>query len=183
MADLVSLLTADVLGAITNLFRPQWGLFQGGQPVVTSDNVASFAYKQEWTVSDYPVEGGAFASYDKVQVPFDVRLRYTAGGSITNRQALLDSIASIAGTTDVFDAVTPEETYQSVNVTHYDYNREAVNGVGLLKVDVFCVQIRTTATAVFSQTQSPSGADPVSGGTVQPTVPTPQQSLLSTGFQ
>jgi hypothetical protein len=128
----------------------------------------TFDYRQEWTVSDYPLEQGAFQSYDKVQTPFDVRVRYAAGGSQQNRQALLDSIAAIAGDLNLYDVVTPEAVYQSVNVTHYDYRRTATNGVGLLQVDVWCIEVRVTAQAQFQNVQNPTSASPQSQGNVQP---------------
>jgi hypothetical protein len=64
--------------------------------------------------------------------------------------------------------VTPEQVYSSVNITHYDYRRTSTNGVGLLTVDVWGTQVRVTGDAAFSQTQAPSGADPVNGGVVSP---------------
>jgi len=178
-ATVVQLLTGDVVGLISSLNAPQWGLFQNGDPVVTSDSVVTMEYKQDWAVADFPIEQGSFASYDKVDLPYDVKFRFACGGSISDRQTFLDSIAAIAGTLDVYDGVTPEEVYPNLNVTHYDYSRSNSN-VGLLIVDVWCIQIRDDVTQSFSNTQAPSGADPVSNGTVQPTPATPQlQSALS----
>lgn len=174
------LLTADAFGLIGFLGAfPRWGLFRNGVPVVVADNVLSFDFKKDWTVSNYPLEKGAFESYDKVELPFDVRLQFSSGGSEFERQALIDSIAAIAGTLDLFDAATPEEVYPSVNVMHYDYRRTSSKGVGLVIVDVWCVQVRSTATAAFTSsaqsltsTKSPSGSDATDGGTVQPKAPT-----------
>lgn len=171
----IELLTSDAISLFAGAFGPQWGLFQDGAPVVTADNVISVEYKQEWVVADYPLEQGAFESYDKVQTPFSVRLSFSAGGSETDRQALLDSVAAIAGTTDLFDAVTPEEVYPNVNPTHCSYRRSATNGVGLIVVDVMCVQIRIATSDTLDNTQSPSAAAPVNDGTVQPVPATPTQ--------
>ena len=56
-----------------------------------------FDFDQEWTVADYPVEQGAFQSYDKVQLPFECRVRMACGGPTSQRTAFLNSIFSIAG--------------------------------------------------------------------------------------
>ena len=172
----ISLLLNDVVNFLLGPFFPQWGIFLNGFPVVLADSVISLEYKQEWTISDYPVEQGAFESYDKVQTPFHARIRFATGGSEQSRQAFLDSIAAIAGTLTLFDVVTPEEVYQSVNVSHYEYNRTATSGVGLIAVDVLCIEVRVTATQTFSNTKAPSGAAPVSSGNGQPVAFNPSPS-------
>lgn len=168
------LLTSDAVSLFTGSAGPQWGLYQGGSPVVTAESVVGIEYRQDWRVADYPIEQGAFQSYDKVQTPFGVRLRFAAGGSSESRQALLDSIAAIAGTTDLYDAVTPDATYQNVNINHYDYRRQD-GRAGLIIIDVWAVQIMQAAARSFQNTAQPSGASPVNGGTVQPAAPTQQQ--------
>jgi hypothetical protein len=165
----------------------QWGIFLNGAPVVQADCVVSFSYKQDWAIADYQVEQGGFESYDKVERPFDVRVRYSAGGDDANRQALLDSIAAIADDLNFYDVATPETTYSSANVQHYDYARTAVNGVGLLTVDVWLLEVRQTGTTTASGTatassgsitspQDASATSPVADGTVQSIPVTTQQT-------
>ena len=166
IASALNLLTSDAPGVYNGAQAAQWGIFLGGSPVVTADTVSSFSYKQEWAVSDYPMEQGAFASYDKVQIPYDIRIRFTAGGSSANKTALLKSIQNIAPGTTIYSAITPEATYSSVTVSHLDYIRTAQNGVGLLQVDVWCINVNVAGGSTLNNTQSSSGADPANGGTV-----------------
>src|SRR5262249_51706443 len=135
----------------------------------------------EWAIANYPVEKGAFESYDKVQTPYEVRVRFASGGSIPNRQALLNSIAAIAGDLNLYDVVTPEAIYTSANIAHYDYNREAARGLGLMVIDVLFQQVRVSSTQTF--TQSPSSSNPQSVGQVQPQAASSQQTteLLAAG--
>lgn len=56
-----------------------------------------FDFDQEWTIGDYPVEQGSFQSYDKVQLPFECRVRMACGGPTSQRAAFLNSIFSISG--------------------------------------------------------------------------------------
>ncbi|MCJ2087270.1 hypothetical protein MKK88_14935 [Methylobacterium sp. E-005] len=140
-------------------------------------------------VCDYPVEKGAFASFNKVNVPFDVRLIFMAGQSLANRTSLINSISAIAGDLNFYDAVMPEKVWRNLNVTHYDFARTSQRGVGLLMVAVWCREIRQasasasgaagasgsatagadpSATGNIGDTAAPSGASPVDGGTVQP---------------
>lgn len=173
----LALLTSDALSIFGSVFGfQQWGIYLDGFPVVISDNVLTFEYRQQWSISDYPVEQGAFESYDKVQTPFDVRMRFTAGGSSFNRQLLLDSIAAIAGDLNLYTAVSPEGIYPSCSITHYDYHRSAENGVGLITVDVWMIQIRVSVGQDLSNTQSPTSAAQVNNGTSQPAAATATQS-------
>lgn len=173
---MVALLTADSYTYFSSVFSPQWGLFLNGAAVITADSVVDMSFKRDWNISDYPLEKGAFESYNKVSVPYDVRLRFSAGGSQSQRQALLTSIAAIAGTLTLYDAVTPEAVYSNVNVKHYDYRRTSINGVGLIVVDVWCEEIRVTTSGSFANTQAPSGAGQVNDGTVQTTPPSATQA-------
>lgn len=171
-----TLLLQDAFDALTGQDAPQWGIFQDGVAVIEADNVLSFEYKQEWSVSDYPVETGGFQSYDKVSRPFDAKLRFSCGGSEDARIEFLQSISDVASTTDLYDVVTPEQTYESANITHYDYRRTSTNGVGLLIIDIWLVEIREATSAEFSNTQAASGSGTQNDGTVQTTTPTNGQT-------
>jgi hypothetical protein len=167
---------------------PRWGIFDAsGAMVVSADNVVTVEYRQEWAISDYPLEAGAFESYDKVFVPFDARVRFSRGGSLASRQELLDSVAAIAGDLNLYDVVTPEQVYQGANIIHQSTGRAARDGVGLVKVDVWLQQVKANAAASFSTPQassvapitSPKAASATStknDGTRQLTAPTADQA-------
>lgn len=171
----ITLLANDLIAGLGGLIGPQWGIFSNGFPVVSADTVVSLDYKQESVVADYPLERGTFESYDKVQVPFDARVRFVAGGSDANRAALLASIAAIQGDFNLYDVVTPEAVYTSCNVMHHDYHRSSNNGLGLIQVDVWLRQIRIAVGTVTGSTAAASGADQVNGGSVQSTPATTAQ--------
>lgn len=164
---LTTLMTADTFQYFAKKFEEQWGIFLNNQPVVTADNVASFEYREDWSLCDFPVEKGAFASYNKVYIPYVARFRFSAGGSQDNRAALLKSIAGIAGDYNLYDAASPEKTYLSCNVSHYDYRRTNQNGVGLIVVDVWLTQVNEVGQNVAASTTAPSGIS--TGDTAQPT--------------
>ena len=163
----ILLLTADAISVINQFGAPQWGIFFNGIPVIFADSVVSFEFNQDYRISDYQVEQGAFETYNKVQDPFDVKVRYSAGGSALNRQAFQVSVDAIMPSLDIFDVVTPEKVFLSVNPTHQNLRRTANNGVGLLQIDVWCEQVRVTAQTQFTNTQSPNGQSPQNGGLVQ----------------
>ena len=167
----LSLLFDDALSLFGLLSTPQWGIYSGGGPIVIAESVIGFEYRQEWQLSDYPQEEGSFESYNKVQIPYAPRLRFVAGGSEASREALLSSIAAIAGDLNLYDAVSPEAIYTNVNVTHYDYRRIAQNGNWLLQVDVWLEQVQTAGDDSLSNASQPNGVPPAPNGTVQPYQP------------
>lgn len=126
-----------------------------------------FEYRQDWPISDYPQENGAFQSYDKVQLPYDVRVKLASGGSDSARQAFLSSCLSVANSLALFDVVTPEMPFTSCSVSHIEWRRQAQSGVTLIMVDMWFKQIRITSTATFGNTASPTVAGQQNIGTVQ----------------
>jgi hypothetical protein len=173
----IRLLEADVVSVFQLFAGPQWGVFDtSGFPVAIPDSVISVDYRKEWRVSDYPVEGGAFESYNKVSTPFDARVRMACDGSTTPRSLFLSQIDSAANSLTLYTVVTPDAQYASANITHYDYRRERESGAGILLVDVWLQEVRVTVQTQFTSTKSPEGAAAVNTGSVQPTTPSPAQS-------
>lgn len=201
----VALLAADAVAIIRMFEGPQWGIFLDGVPILVGDSVVGVDYRREWRVATYPVEGGGFASYNKVAEPFDVRVTFACSGSqsilgtllsggalgalitgtdpaAANRTQFLEALEFYGASLDLVSVITPEFEFDSCNITHIDYRREARKGATMILIDVWLVEIRVTGTAAFSSTQAASGAKPVDTGAVQPTTPpatiaTPASSL------
>lgn len=176
-------LADDAVSVAADPAQQNWGIFLNGEPVVDADCVVSFEYRQDWKISDYPVEQGGFESYNKVATPYDVRVRYANGGSEQNRQALLTTAETIGASLDLYSVVTPEKTYRSANVTHYDYRRTSNNGVGLIQVEFWLEEVRVTAVTTFSNTKTPAGSGNVKGGNVSPTEATADQQAKTVTVQ
>lgn len=143
-------------------------------PVVVPDSFGEFSYRNDWSVSDFPVAPDSFASYNKVAQPYEIMIRMCKGGTKEARKKFLDSIEAIAGTLDFYDIVTPERTYLNVNVTRYEVTRRGTRGAYFLaEVDLFFREIRVasavyTSTAVVSSNAQNPSAKPVSNnGVVQ----------------
>lgn len=152
-------------------------------PVVVPDSFGEFTYDNESTISDFPVEQGQFASYNKVANPFDVVIRFYKGGTKEARKRFLDSLDAIAGTLELYDIVTPEKTYLNVNVTRRRLVRRGERGAFFFaEVDVFFREIRQvtstyTATATTTENaKNPSAASVANVGVVQ-TTPFPFSGL------
>jgi hypothetical protein len=167
--------------SVLHMFGPsQWGVFdKSGQPVAVADSVVGVDFRREARISDYPLEQGAFETYDKVQMPFDVRVRFAVSNSIdlpglgslglsSYRRDFLSAIDTAFKSLDLYTVITPDATYPSVNIVHYDYRREAKNGATLLVVDVWMEEVRVNAQAQYSKSEQPQGDPQQDNGTGQP---------------
>jgi hypothetical protein len=172
--------------------KSSWGIFKedSGQPVIEADVVLRVEFQNDYRVSDYPQEKGAFASYNKVQIPFRAKLTFLKGGTDAARTALLTALEEAVKSLDLVTVSVPEFSYKSGNIIHYDYRREAAKGATLLAVDVWVEEIRVLSATKMTNTQSVNGAATESGGTVQPeqtslqpggaTQPTPAPAATTT---
>lgn len=178
VAILTNFALADAVGFVKNIISPVWGVFDtSGNEVLFPDSFLGIEYKNGSRVSDYPVEKGAFASYNKVDTPWDVRVRMAVGTSIEARSAFLATVDSMLHSTNLFDIVTPETVLLTGTLDNVDYRRDSKNGVSLLTVELWFTEVREIDAAQFSaadpnpiaadNTQSVSGASPVSDGQVQ----------------
>lgn len=158
------------------------------EKVIVPDTVPKFEFRGEYRVSDYPVEQGAFASYNKVQTPFEIRMTLVCAGLTPlqiatfatgipvqggndNRHHFLTTLDNMLATTDLFNIVTPDKTFIGLTMDHYDYKHETRNGAVMLIVEAWFREVRVTASANYSaggpvNSKSPSAADPISLGTV-----------------
>ena len=146
----------------------QWGLYdQSGLPAVIADNVQSLEVALEAQISDFPVENGGFASYNKVIRPFDVRIAMTKGGSVEERQAFVQQVQDAWQSLDLFNVVTPEVVYLDVNVVGVRRLVESDRGVGLMMLDVSLRKVRQTGRLAFTSTAQPASAGVSNNGAVQ----------------
>ena len=146
--------------------------------MISADTVTTLEYRGDSRVSDYPQEQGAFASYNKVQIPYEARVQLICGRLVPFRAKFLDQIEAAKQSTDLYKIVTPERVYTNANVVAYDTRREVKDGATLVKVNVHIEEIRVTAAAQFSNTQNPASANTASQGQVQPQAPSTEQSAL-----
>lgn len=163
-------MVADALGALSALGSAPWGIYQGGAPVVVADTVLDLSYNKAYAISDYPIEGGGFASYNKVETPYEGRVRFASGGSPDVRAALIASVEGVVGDLNLYDVVTPDQVYVNANVVREEYRRTSTEGgASLLTMDVSVQEVRILSGAATGQsTADPASEDQQNGGTVQP---------------
>lgn len=165
-----------------DIFGQQWTIVGLDGSQIIPDSVISFEYRNEAKVSDYPVDPNSFSNYNKVASPFDIRLVMTCGGKgEMTREAFIAALDGMLASTDLWLITTPDQTYQNVNMIHYDFKREAKSGVTLLTVECWFTEIRQTASATTKKTQTASGADSKSLSMVTTSTPSSSVAQSATG--
>lgn len=185
------LLISDAVSVVSSFLTQDWGIFDSNNVQVVGQGVGNFlinlsgigsgnflemAFRLGFDISKYPVEKGAFQSYNKVQKPYDVATTVTAGGTSLNRAALLQQVQAIIGSTDLFTVLTPEGPIDGLNPNGYSLERKHDRGLGLLMVEIFWEQVRPAGDPTFSTTGTPSStaaAAASTGGAAPITNPTP----------
>lgn len=163
-------LTSDSPSISSSSNPSQWGIYdQSGNKVITPSTFGALEYGEEWRIADYPIEQGGFQSYNKVKTPFTARVKLMKHGVPDVLTQFLSSVDIIANdTTNLYNITTPIWTYSDVSIQKYDYKRTATTGVTMLTVEIVFQEIRITQQTAFSNTATPSGANQVNVGTVQP---------------
>jgi len=176
---------------------PRWGIFdslgnQLGVSASASNSILSavasqftdpvlstfsFDYMKEMRLSDFPVEGGAFASYNKVEMPANPVVMLALAGSESDRTTFLNAIDAACKSTDLFMVITPEVVYIDYSIERYTYQRSSERGATLLMVAVSLKEVRTVtaaytvaATPILSP-QNPGATSPVNSGMTQAVPP------------
>lgn len=185
----MSAVVADVLGAaaglgvnLLSIGAPRYAVVSADTAalMLNPDTVLELEYRHEYRISDYPVEQGAFSSYNKVAVPYDLRVKMSWGGQnfVQDIEQVIDELLNTAlgtgfgqpqgrgdalaaietmlGSLDLYDVVTPDYTYTDCNLVHMDYRKTAKEGAVRLVVDLFFREIRETVSAIYSNGSLPN---------------------------
>lgn len=189
-------------GLLWRLFQvdTRWGIFDSkgkalGDPAKFTDFAGSLLdsaglgstlstggvdYSKETRVSDFPIERGSFASYNKVEQPANPNVTLCLTGSEIDRTAFLNAIDAACKSTDLYSVVTPEVTYVNYSVERYSYSRRSSKGATLLIVDISLREIRQVS-AQYTQSnkgqvdrpKEASATPQADNGKVQPQTPQP----------
>lgn len=169
--------TFDAPSAPGGTAGPQWGIFTaGGELAITPDSVVSFGFKGSYRLIKYPTEQGSFQTYNKVQVPFEVKVTMRKTGAVEDRQSFIDTLETIRKSLDLYSVATPEVSYDNLNISDVDYDRKAGAGATVIEPTITLEQINISASSSFTNVAQPSAAAATDGGTVDAVPPTSGQA-------
>jgi hypothetical protein len=144
------------------------------QPVLVPDSFRELNYENEFALSDAPTEAGGFASYNKVATPFEITLRLTKGGTLTERTKFLDAAETLSRSLKLYKIVTPERTYIRCNAMSFKLRRKEAKGAYFFgECDLTFREIRAVTTfstadgLVTEKAKQPSAFPTKTRGTVR----------------
>lgn len=194
------------IGTVENLLiqalqqAPRWGIFDAagnqlgidansGNPIITALasqlgggtapvlSTFAFDFRKETRIASFPVEGGSFATYNKVELPANPVVTLVMDGTESDRTNFLSAIDAACKSTALYSVVTPEVTYANYSLESYSYQRRASKGATLLMVEVVLEEIRqvsaafTVATKPIVNPQNPAATPQTNSGMTQPATP------------
>lgn len=146
----------------------EWGIYSsGGGIAINPDTFLGVECKNSFRISTFPQEKGAFASYNKVANPYDVRVTVAVSGFDESKAGFLASVFDMIDGTDLFSICTPDEIYDNAALSNYQYRRESKHGVTLLVVELWFIEVREVDGVSVRQPKQASSQSPSNGGTVQ----------------
>jgi hypothetical protein len=165
-----------LLGEILPLtsFGLTWAIVYNdvGTKVINPDSFVNFEYVEERKIPNYPVQNGSFSNYNKVALPFDIRLTITCNGNgVMTKEQFLTTLDGMMDTLTLFSIITPDITFPSCNLINVDYRKESTRGATMIIAELSFKEIRVTASSSTPTTVKPEGSAPLSGG---------QRSLIPT---
>lgn len=180
--------------ALSSLFglvstQNQWGIFANdGAAIFVADSILEFEHHPRWNISDFPIQGTgsaptAYASYNKVKLPFECRVRMSKGGKVSDRATFLKALDDAADSVSLYYILTPEYRYNNVDIEYYDVVRssqgaQADGAYFLTEVDVYfksinSVQAQYSTTNLLPNAANPSALPPANAGAVTASQPAP----------
>lgn len=176
----------DRFGVLSSILAQQWGVYdRSGNLAIVPDSVIGLEYRGEYKIAIHPVEQGMFASYNKVKMPYDIRMTMTCSGArgflselalgYMQKGDFIEALEIMNGSLEQFVISTPDYAYPNANLVRFDYARTSTNGVSLLTVDLYFQEVRETASATQSSskksveaaTPTASQSQIISGGVIQ----------------
>ena len=178
---------SSVLAIASALTKPIWGVYNSSHMrVLEPDSIVEVKYAPDTKVMAFPVQEGAFASYNKVNMPNEVSVRMTLAGSVALRTAFINSVEQMIRSLNLYSVITPERTFIRLNPVSYTWDRKTPKESRFLDITLHFIEIRTvqanvTSTGALSaltadKVQDPSSSSSVNTGNASPA---PVPSVLS----
>lgn len=185
-----AIVTAAV-GGLSNLLTSRtakWGIFDpSGTQVLVADNFVGIGYANASNVSNYPVEQGAFASYNKVKTPKEWTITLSKAGSSHDMDQFSAELDSREGDLVLYTVITPERSWSSANIDRVEYRRDASSGAGMIIATIHFIEIRQASQAsnapgaIDPTATTPSAQAQVNNGQTQTTTPSANVSASTVG--
>lgn len=180
---------SDSIGGLNNV-PDTYGIYHpSGVIALVVDTVLGVTVNASSKIASHPVQGGAFASYNKVQESDKITLKVARSANGNNakqlRKNFLEFLEKYKQGTDVYNIVTPHAVYKNMCLTAYNYRFESGGAVSMIVAELQLEEVREVKAEYTNQVaknpdgspaindpQSVNAASPQSGGMANPQPPT-----------
>lgn len=113
-----------------------------GRGIVAFGSFIEAEIKDAYKVTQYPLEEGGLAAYDKTASPLDVYVTLAKSGDDAEIGEALDTLMALAAGTELVSLVTPEKEYENLNIDNVNFTRKREDGLGVVYFELHLVEIR-----------------------------------------
>ena len=193
----VGTLAAPLISNLLGKLKPKWRILNdSNKDAIVPDSFLSFDYHNESNLPTFPIEQGAFGTYNKVATPYSATLKIVKGATLglgplpsalsslvgssnaTPFDKFIDVLEKMQNDTKLYSVVTPTRTLLNANLKGYDYKQELHNGAEMIIASLNFVEIMRTTIVVTpaasttvapdpTQVQTPNVCTAVDNGPVQ----------------
>lgn len=164
-------------GGANGLFQSVITTLAGTNGPTLSTN--SFELTKETRISDFVVEKGSFATYNKVLLPAEPIVTLALQGLVSDRIVFLKALNDAIESTNLYSVVTPEVVYHNYSLERMNLVRRAERGATLLMVEISLKEIKQISAAFstiqiptpITDPQNPAATPQSNSGLVQPQAP------------
>lgn len=136
------------------------------------------------SISNAPVEGGSYTSFNKVMRPSELRVVFAFEGWMAfdgniakpfssegiSRTEFIQILTKMRKYAYTYNIVTPDIHFPGFDLTHFDYQVSDKSGVTLLLVNAFFQRVMDTVESSISSSTQDSGTTTTSAGIDSPTL-------------
>lgn len=154
------------------MIKQQWTLLsEGGGQLVQFSSLLDIDILNEGQALSYPVEEGAFMTYNKVQSPLDIRVTLAKMGLPFEFADILKTLDKYQAEALKLSAVTPSAYFDSLTLQSYSHRHESRQNANMLTVELHLVEVREvesqTSNVEVSSPKNPTSAGKVNTGKKQ----------------
>ena len=132
-------------------------IVRGQTAAVDFNSMQEFSAEKSSRLPDEPLEKGSFSTYNRIIEPRSITCQLSVEGSASKLQSAIDRLTDLCENDEKITLTTPEQSYPNMMLESFDYRRDAMNGRGVLYVDLRFKEIRE----VKSQQTTTSVEEPI----------------------
>jgi len=124
------------------LSRNKGWIVKGQTAAVDFNSMQEFSAEKSSRLPDEPIEKGSFSTYNRIIEPRLITCQLSVEGSASKLQSAIDRLTDLCENDEKITLTTPEQSYPNMMLESFDYRRDAMNGRGVLYVDLRFKEIR-----------------------------------------